>query len=141
MKSLKYNVKKINFMNQLKYAERKIFCICVDVYKIYEGDDYDKLFEVLSTLKNKKLKVNNILIEKYKDMLENPDFEKNQYSRTETNTYKIGPDSIRLLKWLAYYDRSYYENIYNYDLMGSILKYLNEISQRWVLRRSKGLPI
>ena len=45
--------KKINFINTIKYAEQKIFCICVDVYKIYEGDDYDKIYEVLSTLKIK----------------------------------------------------------------------------------------
>ena len=48
--------KKINFINRLKYAEYKIFCICIDVYKIYGGDDYDKIYEVLSTLKNKKIK-------------------------------------------------------------------------------------
>ena len=28
----------------------KIFCICIDVYKIYQGDEYDKIYEVLSTL-------------------------------------------------------------------------------------------
>ena len=61
--------KKNNFINRLKYAEQKIFCICIDVCKIYEGDDCDKIFEILSTLKNKKLKINNILIEKYTDML------------------------------------------------------------------------
>ena len=54
MNSQKYKEKKINFINRLKHAEQKIFCICVDVYKIYEGDDYDEVFEVLSTLKNKK---------------------------------------------------------------------------------------
>ena len=47
--------KKINFIHQLKYAEVKIFSICVDVYKIYEGNDYDEIYKVLSTLKNKKL--------------------------------------------------------------------------------------
>ena len=26
--------KKINFINRLKYAEQKIFCICIDLYKI-----------------------------------------------------------------------------------------------------------
>ena len=26
--------KKINFINRLKYAEVKIFCICIDLYKI-----------------------------------------------------------------------------------------------------------
>ena len=64
MISLKFNGKKINFVNRFKYAEVKIFSICKDVYKIYECNDYDKKYEVLSTLKNKKLKINNILIEK-----------------------------------------------------------------------------
>ena len=35
--------KKINFINRLKYAEVKIFSISVDVYKIYEGCDYDEI--------------------------------------------------------------------------------------------------
>ena len=48
--------KKINFINRLKYAEFKIFFICVDIYKIYQGDDYDEIFKVLSTLK----KIENI---------------------------------------------------------------------------------
>ena len=48
--------KRINFINRLKNAEQKIFCICIDVYKNYEGNDYDKIFKVLSTLKNKELK-------------------------------------------------------------------------------------
>ena len=74
---------KINFINQLKYAEHKIICICVDVYKLYESNDYKKVFEVLSTLKNWKLKMNNILILKYKDKLKNPDFEQNQYSKLD----------------------------------------------------------
>ena len=47
--------KKTNFINRLKYAEVKIFFICVDVYKNYEGDDYDEIYEILSTLKNKKI--------------------------------------------------------------------------------------
>ena len=69
--------KKINFTKRLKYAEVKIISICVDVYKIYEGDDYDKIYEVFSTLKNRKLKINNMSIEKYKNLTENPDFEQN----------------------------------------------------------------
>ena len=54
--------KKINFLNRLKYAEQKIFCVCIDVYKIYEGNDYNEIYKVLSTLKNKKLKTNNTLM-------------------------------------------------------------------------------
>ena len=38
----KIRFKKINFINRLKYAEHNFFCICVDVYKNYEGNDYDK---------------------------------------------------------------------------------------------------
>ena len=122
--------KKINFINRLKYAEVKIFSICVDLYKIYEGVDFNEIYKILSTLKNKKLKVNNKLIEIYKNMLENPNFEQNKYSITSTGIYKIGHDCIRLMKWICYHDRSYYENINYYDLMGSICKHLNEISKR-----------
>ena len=104
-----------------------MFCKCVDVYKLYEGKDYDKIYEVLSKFKNKKLKINNILIENYKDMLENPDFEQDYWSRTAIGRYKIGHDSVRLLKWLAYYDKSYYEKKNYHDLMGTVLNCLNEI--------------
>ena len=88
------------------------------------------IYEVLSTLKNKKLKVNNILIEKYKSVLENPNFDQNYWSRTAEGIYKITHDSLRMMKWICYYDRSFYENINYYDLMGSILICLNEISKR-----------
>ena len=111
----------------MKYAEVKLFSICVDLYKIYEGDDYDEIYKVLSTLKNKKLKLNNTLIEINKDMTKNPDFEQNFWLRTAIGIYKIGHDSIRLMKWICYYDRSFHENIIYYDLMASILICLNEI--------------
>ena len=63
-------------------------------------------------------------------MLENSDFEQNYLSRTATGFYKIGHDSIRIMKWICYCDRSYYENLKYYDLMGSICNHLNEISKR-----------
>ena len=123
MNSQKYKEKKINFINRLKYAEQKIFCICIDVYKIYQDDDYNEIYKVLSTLKNKKLKINNNLIEIYKDMLKNPNFEQNFWSRTVKGIYKKGHESIRLMKWISFYDRSYYENINYYDLMSSLCLY------------------
>ena len=43
--------KKINFINRLKDDEQKVFCNCIDVYVIYEGNDFDNLYEVFSTLK------------------------------------------------------------------------------------------
>ena len=42
-------------------------------------------------------------------MLEYPDFGQDYWSRTATAVYKSGHDSIRLMKWISYYDRSYYE--------------------------------
>ena len=53
----------------------------MDVYKIYEGDDYDKIYKILSESKNKKLKINNLVIENYKHMIENLDFEQAYYLR------------------------------------------------------------
>ena len=122
--------KKKNFINRSKYAEIKMFSTCVDVYKIYKCNDFVKTYEVLSTLKSEKSKINNTLNEKYIDMLENPDFEQNKYSRTTEGTYKIGHDKIRKLKWICYYDRSYHEKENYYDLMGSVSSCLNEISIR-----------
>ena len=63
-------------------------------------------------------------------MIKNPDFEQNYWSRTAIGIYKIGHDSIRLMKFICYYDRSIYENKNYYDLMGSVCNNLNEISQR-----------
>ena len=34
-------------------------------------------------------------------MLENPDFEQDQWSRTAEGIYKIGHDNIRLMKWIC----------------------------------------
>ena len=78
----------------------------------------------------KKLKINDTLIDIYKDMLKNPNFEQNKYSINSTGIYKFAHDCIRLMKWIGYYDRSFYEIINYYDLMASICKHLNEISQR-----------
>ena len=43
--------KKLSVSNRLKYAGHKIVFICIDVNKTYEGKDFIKTFEVLSTLK------------------------------------------------------------------------------------------
>ena len=67
------------------------------------------------------------MIEKFKNMLENIDFEQIYWSRTAEGIHKFDHDSIRLMKWICYCDRSYYEKINYYDLMASICKHLNEI--------------
>ena len=61
-------------------------------------------------------------------MLEFPDFEQNHYSITSTGVYRIGHDSIRLMKWFIYRDRSYYNNKNYFDLMGSICKFNIDIA-------------
>ena len=61
-------------------------------------------------------------------MLKNPDFEQDYWSKTATRIYKIGHYSIRLMKCLIYHDRSHYDKMNYFDLMGSILTCLNEIS-------------
>ena len=61
-------------------------------------------------------------------MLENPNFEQDYYARAATGIYKTGHDSVRLLKWLAYFDRSCCENKKYYDLVGSVLISLNDLS-------------
>ena len=96
---------------------------------MYEKYTNGKIFkEYLKLYPRQNRKKNNILIEKYKDMLGNPDFDQANYSRTAICIYKIGQDCIRLMKWLVYYDRSIYESINYYDMMGSILTSLKEIS-------------
>ena len=47
-----------------------MFCICIELYQLYENNDYDKIYEVLTTLKNEKYIKNFTLSEKYKNMLE-----------------------------------------------------------------------
>ena len=48
----------------MKYAEKKILCECIDVYKIYKRDNLNEIFDVLSTLEKKEIK--NELAEKLK---------------------------------------------------------------------------
>ena len=123
---LKIQRTKINFINRLNYAEHKIISICIDVYKICEGDDYNKIHEILSKLKNRKIKINRIFTEKRKNMCEHPVFEQKYYSTTGKGVYEIGQDSIRLMNSLAWNDR-YYENINYLDLMASVLTCPNEL--------------
>ena len=57
--------KKINFIIRLKFAQHKLFCISVNVYKIHEGDEFEEFFEVLSKFQKKKLKFQTKFVEKH----------------------------------------------------------------------------
>ena len=63
-------------------------------------------------------------------MFVNSDFQQNYWSRTATGIFKTGHDCVQLMKFICYYDRSFYENINYYDMMASVCKFLNELSQR-----------
>ena len=110
---------KKNMLNGKKF-------ICIDVYLLYEDDDFQIFFEKLSELKGNKLKIKDELTEKYKNVSEFPNFGQEYYSKTAKGIYKIGVDSIKLGKWVVCYDKQY-ENINNVDLMASILTCLIDI--------------
>ena len=42
-------------------------------------------------------------------MIKNLDFEQNNYSRTAVGIYNTGHESPRLLNWLIFYHRCFYE--------------------------------
>ena len=73
------------------------------------------------------------MLEKYKKMLESPNFEQIYWSRTTIGIYEIGNDSIRLMKWICYCDRSFYEIINYHVLMGSFCKNLNGMPRQYLL--------
>ena len=73
-------------------------------------------------MKKKKWNIKDELVGKYKITV--PDFEQNWYSRLAKGIFRIGRDSIRKLKSMAYYDKNN-ENINHTDLMASVLSYLN----------------
>ena len=39
---------------RLKFSEKKISAICIDVIQLSDGEDYNKRFDVLLSLKYKK---------------------------------------------------------------------------------------
>ena len=65
-------------------------------------------------------------------MLKNPSFEQIYWSRTAVGIYKKGHNCFRLMNWICYHDRTFYDNLNYIDMMGSVCKYLilNELSQR-----------
>ena len=86
----------------MKYAQQKNG-FPKNIYKLDEGDDFDEINHFVVEFKNKKLGVEEVLFEKYKNMDE--ETERNYHSRTAKEVYDICHRSIRLLNCLAYWDR------------------------------------
>jgi len=87
------------FVNRLKYAEKKITCVCIDGYKIFEGVDFNECFEILWGLKKKKINIKEELVEMYENM--NAVFAQNHFTRTTKVIFRIEHVSITLMKWMA----------------------------------------
>ena len=79
--------KKLTFASRIKYAEQKIITIATDIIQIYDGYDYNKMLEVLSQIKNKKLNIKKDLIKYYNEM--DPNYQQTQISLSQKNIYKI----------------------------------------------------
>ena len=86
----------MNFINRLKYSEKRIGSISIDVSKIYGGDDFNETFIVLSRLRNKIRKFKNVFVEKYIKM--DDGLEQNHFCRTTSCFYRNGLDLKRILK-------------------------------------------
>ena len=114
--------KKITFNNRVKYAQKQKLCICFDVYKLYEDNDFNWISEILSR-KNLIKYSGNIPIETYVNL--DKDFEQNYYSKTALDFYKIGHDSFRIKKSMSYYDKNYENFVYS-GLLASLSNYSND---------------
>ena len=109
--------KKLTFASRIKYAEQKLITIAIEIIQIYDGEDYNKMFEVLSQIKKKKLNIKKDFIKYYNEMDSN--YQQTQISLSQKNIYKISCESIRLMKFLC--QKDYTSNINYHDFMASVL--------------------
>ena len=80
-----------------------------------------KKYKFLSNLENEILKNNEILIDKFKDMLEYPVFAQIYNSRKPEVIQENGYGGVLLTIWFAFSDRSYSESLNYFHLMTSVL--------------------
>ena len=108
--------KRLTFSLRLKYAGKKINCICFDVIQLYNGENYDKMLDVLSKLRNNKLKIKKQLIDIYKNMP--PEFQQTEFLKSAKRIYKISYDCNRFMIYLCRYNIT--NSINYFDLIGTI---------------------
>ena len=104
------------FSNRFKYAELKISVICMDVMQIYCGSSESLIAAILLLLKKSKLNFNNIIFEKYCNMLYYSVEVANDYAK---GVWAYGYEALRLVKWLLI--DKYYDNINYFDLIYTIM--------------------
>ena len=73
---------------------------------MYQGDDFNEVFNFSFKLEKKKVKVKDELIEKCKNM--DPDFQRDYYTKTTRGIYTAGYDRIGVRKTLACSDRLFF---------------------------------
>ena len=103
-----------NFSNRFKYAELKISVICMDVMQLYRESNPNLIAAILLLLKKSKLNFNNILFEKYNNLL---NYDSNNVDANGVWLY--GYEALRLVNWLQ--SDKYYDNINYFDLIYTIM--------------------
>ena len=96
------------FSNRFKYAELKISVICMDVMQIYRGSNLNLIAATLLLLKKSKINLNDILFEKYCNMLYCLEVVE-AASADAKGIWRYGYEALRLVKWLQ--SDKYHDNI------------------------------
>ena len=104
------------FSNRFKYAELKISVICMDVMQIYRGSILNLIAATLLLLKKSKLNFNEIIFEKYCNMIDNLG---SSVVLDAKGVWVFGYEALRLVKWLQ--SDKYYDNINYFDLIYTIM--------------------
>ena len=106
--------RRANFSNRFKYAELKISVIFMDVMQLYRESNPNLIAATLLLLKKSKLNFNNILFEKYNNLL---NYDSN--IADANGVWLYGYEALRLVKWLQ--SDKYYDNINYFDLIYTIM--------------------
>ena len=102
--------RKAKFSNRFKHAELKTSVICMVVMQIYCGSSESLIATTLLLLKKSKLNFNNIIFEKYCNMLDNLG---SSVVLDAKGVWVYGYEALRLVKWLQM--DKYYDNINYFD--------------------------
>ena len=125
---------KSNKILLVKLLEGSVKCINGEKWiKVIILMEHKKVIQIKKTTIKKK----NVLIENYKTMKKNPDFEQNYYSETAEGIHKVSQYSIRIMKLLCYADRPYYESVNNFVLMATFLTCHSKMFYLWLMCTSK----
>ena len=110
----------MNFVNRLKHAQHKTFCNCIHISNFFEGDDLENMVVCLTSVKNRKLYIKNVLIGKKQKLLKKFWLRTSFLFKTTKSVHQIELNSARSLKWTGCYDKYFEKKIF--DLLGICFK-------------------